>query len=796
MITYVRLKNWRSHRDTELRFGDGTNILVGGMGTGKSSVLEAITMGLFGTTPDVKMRKIKLEDLIRGKPEPAESSEVEVGFVTPEGEEYVVKRVIRRGEGTAFSELRKVNGGVIESPSSSRVTELVQSLLGMDYDLFERAVYAQQNRLDLFLILPVGKRREKIDELMGMDKLEEARRRLGSLSRGLADRAQDRERLAAQLRQDSSIALLPTYVEEAKNLEASLEEAKSRFRELRSKLEEIEAPLREMEDAGRRLGELERAMDGKEGEIRTLKRRVDEIRAKLGPAIEVGMDELEREYREAERASSEALREEAELNSELNSAMSKVGKLEARLSMLEENRRRLEHEMEEKRRIERKLKEIGVDELSASIERIRSELNSLRVELTSTRERVNELESSVEELAEAGSTCPVCESPLEEGKKRSLMERRRREVDEKKKRIPVLEAECLRLERALGEKLELQEKVRTMMREVDDLPRVLEEHGQVLESQRKVNEELREERVAVEDLRARLQRVRGRVEDTRTRLSDLKSKLELRSDLQRQEAELRRKKAEGLNLQREIWEIKKTYSESKLRELKEARERLISRVGAIEADIRGKEKLVEERKRLIKSIEDKVFSLRRSEVEARYFSEAATALNLIQTALSRTQVAMRVRFVDLVNQTMADLWDGIYPYGDYTSVRLSVGAKGDYVLELRDRRGNWVPVEGVASGGERTDACLVMRIAFALALAPRLSWIVLDEPTHNLDSEGIQELAKVLRERLPELIRQVLLITHEERLEAAVSGYLYRFYRDKNKDEPTRVEQVIGQGSN
>jgi DNA repair exonuclease SbcCD ATPase subunit len=142
---------------------------------------------------------------------------------------------------------------------------------------------------------------------------------------------------------------------------------------------------------------------------------------------------------------------------------------------------------------------------------------------------------------------------------------------------------------------------------------------------------------------------------------------------------------------------------------------------------------------------------------------------------------------------MGELWGDIYPYGDFTGVRLAVEGgerSADYVLQLRDRSGNWAPVEGIASGGERTDACLALRIAFAVVLAPALSWLVLDEPTHNLDAEGIQELAAVLRERIPEVVQQVLLITHEERLEAAVSGYLYRFSRNKDTDEPTKIEQV------
>jgi DNA repair exonuclease SbcCD ATPase subunit len=150
-------------------------------------------------------------------------------------------------------------------------------------------------------------------------------------------------------------------------------------------------------------------------------------------------------------------------------------------------------------------------------------------------------------------------------------------------------------------------------------------------------------------------------------------------------------------------------------------------------------------------------------------------------------------FIDGVNEVMSDLWESIYPYGDFVGVQLAVegGERGgDYVLRLRDRAGEWVPVEGIASGGERTDACLALRIAFSIVLAPNLRWIVFDEPTHNLDVEGIQELAKILRDRLPDVVRQILLITHEERLESAVSGYLYRFSRDKDSDEPTKVEQV------
>ena len=56
MIKKVELENWKSHHETSLEFEEGVNALIGTMGSGKSSVLEAIVFGLFGTLPSIKSR--------------------------------------------------------------------------------------------------------------------------------------------------------------------------------------------------------------------------------------------------------------------------------------------------------------------------------------------------------------------------------------------------------------------------------------------------------------------------------------------------------------------------------------------------------------------------------------------------------------------------------------------------------------------------------------------------------------------------------------------------------------------
>ena len=77
-----------------------------------------------------------------------------------------------------------------------------------------------------------------------------------------------------------------------------------------------------------------------------------------------------------------------------------------------------------------------------------------------------------------------------------------------------------------------------------------------------------------------------------------------------------------------------------------------------------------------------------------------------------------------------------------------------------------------------------------MVLAPNLRWLILDEPTHNLDSQAIEMLSNVLRENVSEFVDQMFIITHEPRLENAVSGYLYRLERPGNKTGPTQVEKV------
>jgi DNA repair exonuclease SbcCD ATPase subunit len=161
-------------------------------------------------------------------------------------------------------------------------------------------------------------------------------------------------------------------------------------------------------------------------------------------------------------------------------------------------------------------------------------------------------------------------------------------------------------------------------------------------------------------------------------------------------------------------------------------------------------------------------------------------LKIFEKAIELTQNQLRTEFVDTVNFAMNQVWPNLYTYEDFTNIALNI-EEGDYVLQLKDRMGRWANADGIASGGERSIACLALRVAFSIVLAPQLRLLVLDEPTHNLDNKAVEDLAETLKTSIDNFVDQVFLITHDEKLEEAVTGNLYRLERDKEKDGITKI---------
>ena len=90
LLKSVKLENIRSYLNQEVSFEDGSKLLSGDIGCGKSSILLAIEFALFG----IRGKRLSGESLLRnGKSE----GSVELKFVV-DGKEYLIKRKVKRSK--------------------------------------------------------------------------------------------------------------------------------------------------------------------------------------------------------------------------------------------------------------------------------------------------------------------------------------------------------------------------------------------------------------------------------------------------------------------------------------------------------------------------------------------------------------------------------------------------------------------------------------------------------------------------------------------------------------------------
>ena len=787
MITKVRLKNWRSHLDSELNFSSGTNVLVGILGSGKTSVLDAICFALFGTFPTLQTRKLKIDDVIMNKPVQKNRSEVEVEFKI-NGATYSVKRVIERGRGTSYSELRE-NGKLVESPSTQRVTEAVEKLLKVNYELFSKAIYSEQNALDYFLTLGRGQRMKKIDELLMINKFEKVRANAVALTNKIVERKLAKQNVLESADVKNTEAALTELKKTLSTIEEQREVFRASLNETRAQKAKLEKEVAELHNIKDELEELKRVEKGLSSAAEELKTAMSELKEAKG----VDENEIEQKLNalsENMEKLSTSIDEKRRMYEQLQK---RVGETRANIEFLRREKiERLEKEVEEKLEIKRSIDKlmatVGVKagDVDREIEKRKYAVEKLVGKAEALRVKIKDLKETLDKLMTAKGKCPVCDSELTEERKRLLIRQKHtqiktfeKEVDSLGKSRQITEAELKRFEavaRQLHEML-------TMVRDLDKMKHELE---------RSKSEFAENEKIAA-DLKEQLSKLKREIEDMQEeskKLTNEKQKLEIFSlrlkDYEKKRMRLNEVLKRRQQLTERIVGMEEKLANKELEKLEEWLKNLIAKEKEIETRIASLGELAKEKEIRIREYEQSLAVLKKEKEEIERLDRLIKELKIFTEALKHTQIELRENFVEGVNYSMQQLWQTLYPYKDFVGIRLAI-EEGDYVLQLQERGGRWVNVEGIASGGERSIACLALRIAFALVLAPQLRWLVLDEPTANLDANAVEDLAVTLRERIGEFVDQVFIITHNERLEEAVTGNLYRLERKKAEDGVTRV---------
>lgn len=178
----LRLKGFRSYREETVFDWRGRHLVgvVGPIGAGKSSILEAIAFALYGKTPTFER---DTKSLIN---QTASECHVELRFEV-DGQVWRAARGLRR-KGASGHQLQRLeadraDAAVLEPITGERpVRERVERLLGMDFAAFCRSVLLAQNRFADFLKATPRERNEVLKGVFGYERfdgaLEAAKRRV------------------------------------------------------------------------------------------------------------------------------------------------------------------------------------------------------------------------------------------------------------------------------------------------------------------------------------------------------------------------------------------------------------------------------------------------------------------------------------------------------------------------------------------------------------------------------------------------------------------------------------------
>jgi len=849
-LRHLRVKNIRSYVSAEIDFGAGTTLIAGDVGSGKTSLLYAIEMALFGVA------EVDATYLVRHG---AAHAEVSVAFEGPDHRYEIFRRFRRlRRKGRDTFEAEKIRFTVNGAETAYSATELRQQVIGLlgfpdnpspqaHSDLWRWAVYVPQERMRDILGARPQDRLETVRKALGVERYRTAAENAQELATDLRRSAGSRRAEADRLRHfDEEFAEGNRQADRLRvdrtGLDRALREKEAEVAALRRARTELESRTRNLEADERELAGLEREQDTDQRSLEDLHRIAAERQ-----------EESQRQREESAAASAEAdtletrRRSLSAVDQELSRLRSEIDRRSAGLRALAEGRAHLEsaerrvveaRETVEKNRAEeadaRRANEEALAEgpgkeppapTPEALSAIEQRLSEVRAHEATALQAVAQAESAlgeVDELLRAG-ICPRCHQPVRPTEFATHRTEAGAELDTTRTRLAAAVAarERLEEERRARERYERAfdrwkevEKRRTATRTV--LGRATRSFEGSVRSLETAERSALAARQRVEELAPQ------EAEDSALR-AELSQKEQARASAVRElevsvlAAERRRGVERSIEvLQSEIRRLE--HDAALLRDRHEQRAVRISSLRTAHEGMADVRRAMAEAERDLRHAEDTLGGERSTLV--RLDAQLDEAVRRVATAESgrRERAELLTEAKDLDEKAAwvgSSFRDAVLTMEQKLLTHAQALFERDfarYFASLIDDpglvartdpaftplvmiEGEWTPAEAL-SGGERTSLALAFRLALAQVVRAmgslRLETILLDEPTDGFSPEQVIRMGELLDElALP----QVILVSHESEL-AAIADRVIRVQKVDGRsvlenDLPTESDESV-----
>ena len=274
-INNIKLQNYRSHSNFETDFTSGINLLLGNNGVGKSSILEAIGITLFGAKP-----RTTLSDTIRFGDK---SAFIEINFTGNDGNIYRVEKKIGQA---AFV---KLYFGNENSPrlSGEDANKFIKELVGLNDNpdvIYKNIITAEQNKFTEIFQLGDAKRAEEFNKIFNTEIYREiyqknSRTILNEYESELKLKTQEIMIHSANLQ---DVAELQTMLE---NENIELNNLKINNATLNTKISTLEIEKTSIEKEIQTINKIKTNISKNQSSIKDLERLIEKLKIDLNSAL-------------------------------------------------------------------------------------------------------------------------------------------------------------------------------------------------------------------------------------------------------------------------------------------------------------------------------------------------------------------------------------------------------------------------------------------------------------------------------------------------------------------------------
>ncbi|MDK2891749.1 AAA family ATPase [Methanohalophilus sp.] len=586
-IKRLHIKNIRSYEDMEIGFDDGVTVVSGINGSGKSSLLEACFIGLFGSRGIPK--NFVLSDMIR---KGCEDASIVIEFEHL-GHNYKITQQFRNNPktGKASTSLSSMEmEGKLIADQVNLTYDNIRALLRMDEEAYRNCVYVRQGEIDVLINAKPKERQRMIDDLLQIGKLEEYRERAKGARTGLRRhiteakaRIQDHKEEIEKIEKLSPVKQLNLLKEkigrfdlELNNMREKRERAKSAIDQIQKQIEsyaELEQQKNELMDEIQILQKQKIAALKAESEYRAqileLEKSCQELSVEIGSLqkelgierisdIEILLEKANEEERKAYNAIESLKADEKATLMRQQTAKQQIETMEQRQREISVKLSRLQDQIDEQEKslsntkkqisklqeeiagIYSQLEEIGfdrkktenLDEINDLIINRRQQFHGKSVELETKITRLTEQIAKNRTLIEKGF-CPTCGQDMHGSPINETTAAEEKELEKLKKQLMEVQAE----EKKILNKVELVNLAKRHRDKIEELQHQI----QLAENQLATSKTtIGDYRSQIEEEKHEREIIQEQLEKSGRDLDDLEKQLDLLS-IEKEKAKLQHK---------------------------------------------------------------------------------------------------------------------------------------------------------------------------------------------------------------------------------------------------------------